>query len=433
MNIHFLEIEVVDKLFTILSDKIDSRIDIMREETFHDLFNIEIRADIVLSYRGQILAAFEIKKMPEVWAMRFSRETIYQTAFTMYKIPLFIVCDDKKYYICNHKYEEKSLDEIVALVEMKIPSLNEIPTDEEVKSFISKKMKDITFANKNRIENFFNVNENLYKFDKDSGVIKFTDEQTEDAFFSTLISTQIPDVLCRYTNRHNLFLMLNEKKQNMCSVVCMNDRGECDYTDKWLKYEDALNEENNSFILSLIPGNKEDDLTMWRLYGDDARGVCLVYKIKGELSNGKFNSKGFYLAPVSYGTSVDSHPELELVQSMAGLSIRGWNFKFERWSIWKHFFKSYRFSDEGEIRLLYIGNIDKWKWIENPDSGIVSKMALHDIMDEKSFPLQLIRVRVGLKSPDPLAISKQFQFMANQVFNDGEKVYVNRSRIREYR
>ncbi len=61
-------------------------------------------------------------------------------------------------------------------------------------------------------------------------------------------------------------------------------------------------------------------------------------------------------------------------------------------------------------------------------------MIMHDLSDGSNFPLQLIRVRVGLKSPDPLAITNQFQFMANQVFNGREEsVYVSRSRIREYR
>ena len=38
-------------------------------------------------------------------------------------------------------------------------------------------------------------------------------------------------------------------------------------------------ETNNAFIVSYSSSNLIDDLTQWRLYGDDAKGVCCVYKI----------------------------------------------------------------------------------------------------------------------------------------------------------
>ena len=119
--------EVVNKLASSLRDKIDSRIEVKRDVTFHEPFAIDIKADIVLTYQGKTLAAFEIKKMPEVWAMRISHETIYQTAFTLYGIIHFIVCDDRKYCLCNRKKKKKTLDEIIELVEGDIPSLKEIP------------------------------------------------------------------------------------------------------------------------------------------------------------------------------------------------------------------------------------------------------------------------------------------------------------------
>ena len=67
----------------------------------------------------------------------------------------------------------------------------------------------------------------------------------------------------------------------------MNDPTEIDYANNYLNQvgvcTDSLhfscyrNNSVNSYITSLT--ELKDNLTLWRLYGDDARGVCIEYEV----------------------------------------------------------------------------------------------------------------------------------------------------------
>ena len=137
---------------------------------------------------------------------------------------------------------------------------------------------------------------------------------------------------------------------------------------------------SNCFILSLMPHDKSDDLTMWRLYGDDAKGVCLNYEIK-EKQRGRRLNGDFYISCISYGESEKVHRELDFLLKVMQININHWQFKLNRWHIWKHFFKSFRFKDEKEVRLLYLSDGKKKEdkqWIEN-DIGFVLGLAQYEI------------------------------------------------------
>jgi hypothetical protein len=131
----------------------------------------------------------------------------------------------------------------------------------------------------------------------------------ERLFFCSLLGSTsgTPKRLCRYTSLASLFRSLSEKQQSMCSTVCMNDKTENDYAQKFISEAmpqsnvisrlqtrtTSVNADTFSFILSGSRMSKKDDLNMWRLYGDDSKGVCLWYKVDDELP------EHFFLAKVS--------------------------------------------------------------------------------------------------------------------------------------
>ena len=155
----------------------------------------------------------------------------------------------------------------------------------------------------------------------------------------------------------------------------------------------------------------EDNLSMWRLYANDCEGVCMVFDIdKDILRNGSY-----ILAPISYAQRVeerdmmsmedeyspifkDVHPELDLIRGLIYCKVGGYTYKFPTLDLWLHFFKSYDYIGEHEVRLLYKGNSkDKRKWITANDiyCPVVEKV----IKDKKSnkYPLILRKIILGPK------------------------------------
>ena len=170
----------------------------------------------------------------------------------------------------------------------------------------------------------------------------------ERLFFCSLLGSTsgTPKRLCRYTSLASLFRTLSEKQQSMCSTVCMNDKTENDYAQKFISEAmpqsnvisrlqtrtSSVNADTFSFILSGSRMNKKDDLNMWRLYGDDSKGVCLWYKVDDELP------EHFFLAKVSYA-KIEAHAELSYLSSKMGKGVCGRNFEIRNLNSWLHFFK----------------------------------------------------------------------------------------------
>ena len=282
--------------------------------------------------------------------------------------------------------------------------------------------------------------EDNLNFNDSIGEISFI-KNIEDAFFKALLPQMKVSTVCRYTTLNSLFLLLKEKHHCLCSLTCMNDIGETSYADNWIgcgAYAETyktIEENNNSYILSCCASDKIDDLTMWRLYGQNAMGACLVYDVKEEL----IDNDSFFFAPVSYGQSEKEHDELEFICNIRNWVKNGWRFKFNRWHIWKHFFKSYLFKDEQEIRLLYIhskeSNIER-KWIMDSSNSIASSLCLFD-MDKNRFPLSLSSAIIGPKCPQQASNIAQFNYMNAQQkvfpFSSRWNEAINASKINDYR
>lgn len=410
------------------------------------LFAKIVYADIaVFDVDGKPVAVFEVKSFPQAWALRKQLDSSLSRTFEVQGVRYSILTDGNEYWMWRHdsrEYLKTDFDKVLETIKSGLPALGDIPTIEQISSAIIEAATKVRLKQGKAIKTFVEKTRtrSLFKTDANTGKIEFSTPAAEDSFFSHLLNGNIPSKLCRFTTRHNLFLLFKDGKQNMCSIVCMNDKSEETYADKKIGWDESWGdvhlENNNCFILSLVPQDKSDDLTMWRLYGDDAKGVCLNYEIK-EKQRGRKLKGDFYISCISYGESEKTHRELDFLRDVSLININHWQFKFNRWHIWKHFFKSFRFKDEKEVRLLYLSD-DKKKeekqWIENSESGIVSKMLLFPMIPTDTFPLKLTNVIVGPKAPEPRKIAEQFGFIVSQEWKAySTPILIRQSDIKEYR
>lgn len=410
------------------------------------LFAKTVNADIaVFDVDGKPVAMFEVKGFPQAWAMRMQMDSSLSRTFHLQGVRYSIITDGDEFWMWSQESREYVKADFVTVLDTIIkglPVLGDKPSTEQIINAIIESASKAKLKQKNAIKNFIEKPraKSLFKMDATTGKIEFSTPSSEDAFFSHLLNGQIPSKLCRFTTRHNLFLLFKEGKQNMCSIVCMNDKSEETYADKKTglgpDWGETKLENNNCFILSLMPQDKSDDLTMWRLYGDDAKGVCLNYESKEKQRGRKLNGD-FYISCISYGESEKVHRELDFISGVGLMNINHWQFQFHRWHIWKHFFKSFRFKDEKEIRLLYLSDGKKKEdkqWIENSESGIVSKMLLFPMIPTNTFPLTLANVIVGPKAPEPKKIAEQFSYIVSQEWGAyTAPILIRQSDIKEYR
>ena len=410
------------------------------------LFAKIVYADIVVyDVDGKPVAVFDLKRYPQAWVVHKQLDTSLQRSFDIQGIRYSVLTDGDDFWMWsqdNREYMKTDFDSVLDAIEKGLPILGDIPTVAEISQSITDAAAIVKLKQGNAIRAFIEKprTRSLFKTDSATGKIEFSTPSAEDAFFKFLLNGHIPTKLCRFTTRHNLFLLLKDGKQNMCSIVCMNDKSEETYADKKIGWDESWGkvhlDNNNCFILSLMPQDKSDDLTMWRLYGDDAKGVCLNYEIKEKQRGRKLNGD-FYISAISYGESEKVHRELDFLMCVMQINLNHWQIQFNRWHIWKHFFKSFRFKDEKEVRLLYLSDGKKKEekqWIENSSSGIVSKMLLFPMIPTNTFPLHLTNVIVGPKAPEPRKIAEQFSFMVSQEWSAyGTPILLRQSDIKEYR
>ena len=252
----------------------------------------------------------------------------------------------------------------------------------------------------------------------------------EHLFLCSLLGSTsgIPKRICRYTTLSSLFRTLTEKRQSMSSLVCMNDKTESYYSEKFISeaasqsnviqrlYARTIhtNSQPLSFILSGSRMSKKDDLNMWRLYGEDSKGVCLWYTVEDELP------ENFFLAKVGYGKN-DTHAELTYLASKMGKSVNGRNFEIRNLNSWLHFFKPAEYAIEEEVRLLYeMRDIDLFeekggKWVLNADNGIISPIVRFPITkQDNSFPLILDKIVLGPNIAEVNTNKEQLQLLIKQ-------------------
>ena len=170
----------------------------------------------------------------------------------------------------------------------------------------------------NRVQ--FDQNSNSYYFsDSDGGITSF-----ENQFFNKMFGEFKDTQICRYTGLNTIFDMLSYLSFRMSGLVGMNDKSEVNYVENYLtrdnsnigvekplikEHHNTIIALNNRYITSCSKIQRKDDLTLWRLYADDAKGVCLVFNVKKKNLNNHV-----LIQKVKYADAKGNHKELDFLK-----------------------------------------------------------------------------------------------------------------------
>lgn len=253
----------------------------------------------------------------------------------------------------------------------------------------------------------------------------FENKNFEDKFWETILEENGNKVskLCKYTTLDTLYALLTRGTYRVSGLVGMNDKSELDFFDDYCGTTDDTNV-NDVFISCGVEDC--DDLTMWRLYGDNAKGVCLVFEVKDIAKD------TFMLHKVSYAIKTKdggyNNQKLDIIKSLMTLGLH-----FGEKNKWKHFFKASEYSIEKEIRLLYINNElcqRDVSWVRTIDHSILNPTIDFNLRKE-AFPLKLVKIVLGNNCPEIEINRKQIKDMLKIIgFSDVEIVSSN---IKNYR
>lgn len=221
----------------------------------------------------------------------------------------------------------------------------------------------------------------------------------------------------KYTSLNTLLKMLQSQKIRMYSLPAMNDRKEVgfltsnekcirDSEEDW-NFHSVMREADKRFITSF--SILEDDLNMWRLYGDDAKGVCLEFKAKYETPN---------LYPVNYERKDNKDIQHYLARIEEELKKSNLELKFlslER--KWQYYMKPACFDYEKEVRLLIENDRPKkWDLLSN---GIITPYIECNLFDRvkgaESFPLTLTKVILGPNMKEQARNKHQIELMVKNL------------------
>ncbi|MBO7127877.1 DUF2971 domain-containing protein [bacterium] len=244
------------------------------------------------------------------------------------------------------------------------------------------------------------------KFGQDFTVFIENKQKEEELINNLFHFEDFGGTVYRYIPLESLFKTLQNSTIRMSGLPGMNDVSEVDYVEKFL-YGKSLNSDeiNNIFILSCSI-DKDDDLTQWRLYADDAKGARLKFN--------NFNKKddAFTFRKIKY---IDT--DFEPLKKLKGLveyvkRVTGYTFVFKTLHEWCHFIKPKDYAIESEVRLLYnssksrkvLHRSDDWLFaygtsIANPFIDL-SLSNLYNKDDKEVFPLKLVDIKLGPKCPE---------------------------------
>ena len=249
------------------------------------------------------------------------------------------------------------------------------------------------------------------------------------------------DEICRYSSLDSLFSSIKHKTIRMNGLPGMNDKNEGLFAWNMIyKLDNTDNEENkkrrretnNAFIVSYSSSNLIDDLTQWRLYGDDAKGVCCVYKIdKDKLID------RFFLHNVRYIKESDNSDDIsdDLLHLFLEYSKEHSDLRYYDLSPAIFFYKPDSYESEDEIRLLvdnkktsaYKTPIYKREWVLTNANNIPNPYIDIPLDD---FPLKIDRIILGPNMNDVDTIQAQLETMLEQ---QGINATVELSNIKSYR
>ena len=406
-------------------------------DSWKDLYGQISKYDILLYKWNNPLAIFEIKSTISLINLELAKNRLsFGLEATLARFS--IITDNNTFYFYDKN--QKNSD------------YNRIEYEEIIHQIINPKIIEFGIEEKEQIQNIFLkaandylINEETYnnvvsfiknkafltnlKFSSNSNNIYFEENKTgisgfENQFFITLFGEFKDTKICRYTSLDTLYSMLNFTSFRMNGLVGMNDKSEVNYVDNYLngtqkpldkEHHTTISAINRRYITSCTTENNKDNLTMWRLYAEDSKGVCLTFStIKANLND------HVLLQKVKYADSDGSRPELDFLKAIIDAIVfkTGFPFRFRKLGIWKHFFKSYEYSIEDEVRLMVIDDRTiptiNSGWVLTYTHSILNPF-IDFLLNDSKFPVKLNEIMLGPKCPEQVINKVQIEEMIRRI------------------
>lgn len=331
--------------------------------------------DIVIYHQNIPIAIVEVKTLLSAKSEIFAMHQISR-CLDIVPCKYGIITDGETFrYFNNQTWMTFSLDKLVE-------RLKETTENQPEKKIIDKIRLILEKANFKDLCSEIIEDANGCRFNTDA----------EAKFWNSIFNKKVTTIY-RYVSLDTIFESIKKANIRMNGIVGMNDSSEISYFDEYCygKKIPSYKFLDNVYISSCT--ELKDNLTMWRLYGDDAKGVCLEFEVKDNISS------AFLLHPVNYPDKGEKNSNLEMIKKMINLE-----FHFEHVDKWKYFFKARDYAVEEEVRLLYIddgkGVINSKKdWVKTNDTSIINPVIDFGIT-ESEFPLTLKTIFVGPKCPE---------------------------------
>ncbi len=409
--------------YKVLYEKISERIDNKEygvESIDDHVLKDGILRNLVLIYdRPFIQISMSLSNKGQI---RYSSSNYYAAKYLINMTPMSNVifnylCDNGKYQHVDYRRED--WDEMLSRV-FKIPA-----------DFDKRRETVRRISNKN-FRNDISIGDIAY--DRMNNCYYLRNEVADQILESFLPKVSKEQFFGKYTTTSTLFEILKSGKIRFNSIISMNDKTETTFLSDFIKnFDEPLDAlglttimSNSTHIISF--STNTDNLDMWRWYGDDGKGVCMVFERDRE--------KDEELMTVSY---VDAQLQMEIDKIrkfLDELYQEGINFKFHQLEDYRHYIKPIEYKPEEECRMIVrTGHHDGW-FIHN-DNGIMTpyiEAKLVNVLNcEKEDVLQykLSKVILGPKFKEGTINKTQIRMMCYE--RGWFDVEVEESEIKSYR
>ena len=260
-----------------------------------------------------------------------------------------------------------------------------------------------------------------YLYPEEKGSFAFSKDDEKEFHRLFFLNGSHVKKICRYCSLESLYQMLSNQTIRLNGLVGMNDKSEYRYAWNTFFGDDESTKEmeeemNRTYIMSCSSMNQKDDLEMWRLYGDDGKGVCLIF----EVATPNFP---FILAKTIYEYTRDGKMKIKdtkwemLKQIVDELKGIGCPLEFSDQNKWLSFLKSGDYCYEQEVRLLYAepkGTHKSKQWVLTKTNSILNPYVEFDLLRKKKgagniIPLTLQGIILGPKCAEKEVNAKQIE------------------------
>lgn len=306
------------------------------------------------------------------------------------------------YDISKNSNQEKQLyqGELIEEVKQTIIGILKPKNKKEIEQLIYNNLRQLLFVfftpssstNDYKIDkqNEFNTNYTFEKIKK-SVVIDKEDKivrsifKSKSSYETLLLNVLIDDLdetndkiqLYRYSTLDAIFSTIKFFSYRLNGIQGMNDQKEGLFLFEQLfdNNEKINNTINDIFISSC--STKYDNLTMWRLYGDNSKGASITLELTDDYKN-----KPFYIKKLFYRNFDRIKSKIQLLS--AQINELGYTIDSKMFSLFPFFIKSSHYDVEAEVRILYDKSLNGDSTTTNCEWGI-------------SEPYKIIRPYVDIK------------------------------------